>query len=188
VGILARRGSRRRPAAAQDSARVGERTFYRYFDSKDDLLVEGAMAWIGQLQEAIRGRPAAENPYQAVARAMTALAGDVARDEPGPQAWLLSAERPLAVLRRVEPRPARRLERAITDALLARLDVAEDAADSRHTPKEAEFDAQLVARIAVAALRTALLWQRGHARPGGPAFQHVFGEAFTRLSEIAGVP
>jgi AcrR family transcriptional regulator len=168
---------------------VGERTFYRYFDSKDDLLAEGAIAWIGQLQEAIRGRPATEKPYEAVARAMTALAGDVAGDQPGPQAWLVSAERPLAVLRRVEPRPARRLERAIADALLVRLDVAEDAADSHPTPAEAEFDAQLVARVAVAALRTALLWQRGgHARPGDPGFQHVLGEAFTRLRQLAGAP
>jgi AcrR family transcriptional regulator len=175
-------------AQIAEAAQVGERTFYRYFESKDDLLAERAIAWIGQLQEAIRGRPAAENPYQAVARAMTALVGDVARDEPGPQAWLLSAERPLAVLRRVEPRPARRLEQAITDALLARLEVADDAADSHAPPEEAEFDAQLVARIAVAALRTALLWQRGRARPEGPGFQHVLGEAFTRLSQLAGAP
>jgi len=173
-------------AQITEAAQVGERTFYRYFDSKEDLLADGAITWIGQLQEAIRGRPATENPYQAVARAMTALVGDLARDEPGPQAWLLSAERPLAVLRRVEPRPARRLEQAITDALLARLDAAEDAADSHPAPEEAEFEAQLVARIAVAALRTALLWQRGHARPEGPGFRHVLGETFTRISQLAG--
>jgi len=173
-------------AQIAEAAQVGERTFYRYFDTKDDLLAERAIAWIGQLKEAIRGRPAAENPYQAVARAMTALAGDVARHEPGPRAWLLSAERPLAVLRRVEPRPARRLEQAITDALLARLDVTQGAADSHATPGEAEFEAQLVARIAVATLRTALIWQRGHAKPEGPGFQLALGEAFTRLSQLAG--
>ncbi len=54
-------------AQIAQTAGVGERTFYRYFDSKEDLLAERAITWIGLLGEAIRARPAAETPYQAVA-------------------------------------------------------------------------------------------------------------------------
>src|ERR1700685_4024472 len=72
-------------AQIAELAQVGERTFYRYFAGKEDLLAVRALAWIDRLQQAIRGRPAAENSLQAVAYAMTALAGELVRDEPAHQ-------------------------------------------------------------------------------------------------------
>ncbi len=165
-------------------AQVGERTFYRYFGSKEDLLAERALAWIDRLREAIRSRPARETSYQAVARAMTALVGDQARNGAAHQTWILGAQQPLARLRRVEPRPARRLEQAIADALLARLSAGQAETGLQRSSAAAEFEAQLVGRVAVAALRTAVIWQRNHTGANGQEIEHLLGDAFTRLSQL----
>jgi AcrR family transcriptional regulator len=159
------------------AARVGERTFYRYFGTKEELLAEGALDWIDRLQAAIRSRPAAETPYQAVAAAMTAMAGELARPGPEHDGWILSPPQPLALLRRVEPRPLRRLEQAVADAVLARVDVAGQA-------PMAEFEAQLLARVAVATLRTVFTYQRRQADSSGAGIEGLLGEAFIRLSSL----
>jgi len=173
-------------AQITELAQVGERTFYRYFGSKEDLLADRALAWIGRLEDAIRRRPPSENSYQAVACAMTTLAGDLARDKPEHQAAIFGAQQPLALLHRVEPRPARRLEQAIAGALADRLGAELTAAVPRQASPEIMFEAQLVARVAVAALRTAILWQRNHTGTEGQGIGHLLGEAFTRLGQLAG--
>jgi AcrR family transcriptional regulator len=166
------------------AAGVGERTFYRYFGTKEDLPADRDLAWIGRVRDAIRSRPATENSYQAVAGAMTAMAGDLARGEPGQQAWVSRAQ-PLAALRGAGQRPARRLEQAIAEGLLARGQPAPAAGGPPPGPPEAEFEAQLIARVAVAALRSAVLWQRGPAGTDGPGFERLLAGAFTRLSHLA---
>lgn len=160
------------------AAGVGERTFYRYFDGKEDLLAERALAWIDRLNEAIRARPAAESPYQAVANAMTAMGDELARSQPEYKGWMVGAVRPLAPLRRVEPRPLRRLEQSIAGAVLAR-HAATAAPQDAEGASAAEFEAQLLASIAVAALRIAVARQRKNA--DGPGIDALLKEAFTRL-------
>jgi AcrR family transcriptional regulator len=164
------------------AAQVGERTFYRYFGSKEELLAERALGWIDALQEAIRSRPVTETPYQAVAAAMTALAGELTG--PGPDGWILSPAQPLALLRRVEPRPLRRLEQAVTDAVLARMDAATSGSGSTGRAPMADFEAQLLARVAVATLRTVFAYQRRHADSAGVEIGRSLGEAFARLSDL----
>jgi AcrR family transcriptional regulator len=168
-------------AEIASAAGVGERTFYRYFAGKEELLAERALTWIGALAEAIRQRPAAEAPYQAVARAMAGAVAELAAGAGG--AWILSeGTQPLALLRQVTPRPLRRLEQAITGAILDRL------AAGPETAPAAQFEAQLVARAAVAALRTAALRYREQAASGGPALDSLLREAFTRLTQLTSPP
>jgi AcrR family transcriptional regulator len=167
-------------AQIADAAGVGERTFYRYFDSKEELLAERAITWIGQLGDAIRARPAAETPYQAVAGAMSAMAPQLSRGQPEDQAWILGTAQPLGGMRRVEPRPLRRLEQTIAGAVLARLDAP--AGLQPPTP-QAEFEALLLARVAVATLRTVIVSQR--TRGGRRArLNTALAQAFSRLSQL----
>jgi AcrR family transcriptional regulator len=168
-------------------AQVGERTFYRYFGSKDELLAERALAWIERLQAAIRARPAAETPYQAVTAAMTAMAGELRPSGPESEGWILGPPRPLAALRQVEPRPLRRLEQAVAGAILSRLSAS--AAGSGGTAgitPDAEFEAQLLANVAVTALRTVFVYRRQQADSADMEIGRLLGEAFTRLSALAG--
>jgi AcrR family transcriptional regulator len=166
------------------AARVGERTFYRYFDGKDDLLAEQALSWIDVLHQAIRDRPAQEGPYLAVARAMSAVAGQLAAEAATGGAWILTdLPRPVAVLRRATPAPLRRLERSIAEALLSRPAEPEPAAGAA----TARLRAQLVARAAVAVLRTAAGRHRELVREGerSPGVQELLRECFAELAEAA---
>ena len=167
-------------AQIAETAGVAERTFYRYFESKEDLLAERAITWIGLLGEAIRARPAAETPYQAVAVAMSVMARQLTRGQPDYQAWILGTAQPLATVRLAEPRPLRRLEQTIAEAVLARLDVA---AGPQPPDPEAEVEALLLARVTVATLRTVIVSQRtrGGRRAG---LDVVLARAFTRLSQL----
>jgi AcrR family transcriptional regulator len=171
-------------AQIASSARVGERTFYRYFDGKDDLLAEQALTWIDVLHQAIRDRPAQEGPYLAVARAMSAVAGDLAADAGPGGAWILTdLPRPVAVLRRATPAPLRHLERSIAEALLAR--PAEPGRDA--DPATGRLRAQLVARAAVAVLRTAAGRHRELVREGvpSPGVEQLLRECFAELAEVS---
>ena len=168
-------------------ARVGERTFYRYFDGKDDLLAEQALAWIDVLHQAISDRPPQEAAYEAVAGAMTAVAGQLATDTATGGAWILTdLPRPIATLRRATPAPLRRLERSVTDALLTR------EPDGPPGPDEgsARLRAQLVARTAVGVLRTAAGHHRELVREGrqSPGVEQLLRECFAELADLVRLP
>jgi AcrR family transcriptional regulator len=168
-------------AQIASTAGVGERTFYRYFDTKDDLLAEQALAWIDLLHAAIRDRPAHEPPYPAVARAMSAVAAQLAADTAGGGDWILTAlPRPIATLRRATPWPLRRLERSIADALQQR----------QPDPPSDDASATLVARAAVVVLRTAAgrhreLVRNGHPSPG---LDHLLHDTFAQLTTLTSEP
>ena len=168
------------------AAQVGERTFYRYFDGKDALLAEQALAWIDVLHDAIRDRPADEAPYLAVARAMTAVAGQHAAATGAGATWILTeTSQLLALLRRATPRPLRRLEQSIAAAILHRLEAAPGGNTQPPGPPP-EFQAQLLARVAVAALRTAAIYHREQVRGGAtsPGVERLLRDAFAQLADL----
>jgi hypothetical protein len=118
---------------------------------------------------------------------MTAMAGELTPGGPENEGWILGPPRPLAALRQVEPRPLRRLQQAVAAAILSRLDasVAESGDPAAVTPA-AEFEAQLLANVAVTALRTVFVYRRQQADSADMEIGRLLGEAFTRLSELAG--
>jgi AcrR family transcriptional regulator len=72
VGVLA--------AAAQ----ISERTFYRYFDSRDDVLVEYAMQGAARIPSQLAARPSDEPPLQALVLAI-AMRDEAAKEHS--RAW-----------------------------------------------------------------------------------------------------
>jgi AcrR family transcriptional regulator len=164
--------------AIADGAGVTERTFYRYFDGKEGLLAEEATGWTDKLCDAIRERPPGEGPYIAVRNAMIAVARELTRPSGDSSlAHLIEVPRPLELVRRSSPRPLRRLEAAITDALHAR----------RGSPQE-DFADQVVGRIAVAALRSAAIRHRELLATSGvsPGLAQLLTEAFATISKVTG--
>jgi AcrR family transcriptional regulator len=136
-----------------DAAGVTERTFYRYFDGKQGLVAEDVDRWIETLHDAIRDRPAHEPPAVAVRRALVALRQEIAKSTRAKPIWLFTNQpRPYELLQKSAPRPLLRFEQAITDAILARTESEPDA--------ETRFNAELVARVAVAMIRSAAIYQR----------------------------
>jgi AcrR family transcriptional regulator len=158
------------------AAGVTERTFYRYFAGKEELIAGRAQEWIEALHDAVAERPAEEGPLSAVERAMSALARE-AGERGSEGVWLFGgAARPLL---RVSARPLIRVERAITSALLSR---------GGGSPAEEErFQAELLARVAVAVLRTALLSHRrfGDEGEASPGIEALIGAGFAALRGLA---
>jgi len=176
------------------TAAVTERTFYRYFDGKEGLIADEYLTWLDRLHDAIVARPAAEAPLVAVQRAMTAVARQAAAEPELAPLWLFSEGSPIRTLRRFEPRPLLRLEASIAAAILTRMrtDGASDgaAAESEPAPGGAdeEFKTRVLGRVAIAALRSAVIRHRELRAAGedGPqAVEQLLDQAFAIIREQA---
>lgn len=74
--------------AISDAAGVTERTFFRYFASKDDLVANDMSEWLAKLEEALRETDEGLPVLVALERAILATL-----DEPGPVAgWLFPSD------------------------------------------------------------------------------------------------
>ena len=143
------------------AANVTERTFYRYFDGKEDLVAGEYLSWLTTLQAAIIGRPAQEPPFVAVQRAMTSLGHQAAGRGLLPR-WLFDDGPPGVRLRQSGLRPMLRFEDSIADAILARLRATRAAEPGQAGQDEPDdtFSAQVMGRICVAAFRSARIRYR----------------------------
>jgi len=143
-----------------ETAGVTERTFFRYFESKEELIADQALAFMPVIQAAIVHRPLAEPPLQAVRAAMIELgraAERLAQRPPTP--FLMFQDGPPAPhLRRSAAVLLTRFEAAFAEALRVRLAMP---APGRPVPQDIDYHAEVLARTVVAACRSAYLreWQ-----------------------------
>lgn len=127
------------------AAGVTERTFFRYFPSKEDLVLDEILDLIPVVRDKVVARPATEDPYAAVLGAALELtaAGGVGLMFSGPPQHF-----PGRPVRQFLP-VLSKFETGLADALLERL-AAQDPEAA--TPLRAE----VLARAAVGAMRSAL--------------------------------
>lgn len=127
------------------AAGVTERTFFRYFPSKEDLVLGEILDMIPVFQDHVRGRPAEESPYTAVLNVTLALAagpdGRLNVLFSGPPRRFTKPKGQFSVLGQFED--------GIADALADRLGGDGGAADSA-------LRAAVLARASVGAMRSAL--------------------------------
>jgi AcrR family transcriptional regulator len=162
------------------AAKVTERTFFRYFAGKEALLVEDIEAWLPTFGLLIRQRPPGERPLQAVEEATLQMAGEnrgAMRTNP---AWLFLHGPPVSGLGKSAPRLLLRFEEEVAQALLDR-QRSNGSADT-----EQEFTCQVVARCAVAALRSAGIrdWQLRQTDQPGHAPADLIRQAFSLAREM----
>ncbi|TIC87720.1 TetR family transcriptional regulator [Nocardioides sp. GY 10113] len=137
-----------------DAAGVTERTFFRYFGSKDELLVDLILGGLPLLQAAIAARPAGEAPLAAVKGALIDTVSAVMDDERRPVlARLFEGGPPGVHLQQAGAHLLLRLEAAFAEALEQRLYGGSGAEIS----DAAAFRAEVLAAVAVAATRRALM-------------------------------
>jgi len=147
-----------------DAAGVTERTFFRYFPDKEALLIKDIEEWLPVLGAEISRRPAEDSSLDAVENALFALAGRMYESRPN-LTWLFHDGPPGPKLAKSTPGLLLRFEQEIADALTERLRRRGDV------PPDEEFRTQVLARCAVAALRSAgirhwqLSQQGNHAHP-----------------------
>ena len=172
------------------AAGVTERTFYRYFDGKEDLMAEEYLTWLDRLHDAILARPAAEPPLEAVQRAMVSLGRQAAAERVLAPLWLFSGGPQMRTLRRFEPRPMLRLESAISRAIMARIRAEHGPADPQAAPADLDedFRTRVLGRVCVAALRSAVIQYR-ELRASGPvapqAVEQLLDQAFEVIRKHA---
>jgi len=165
------------------AAGVTERTFYRYFEGKEGLLIEEVVDRVDQFGAAIRARPPDEAPLGAVLGAARAVLS-TEREQRGvsPVLRLLETERPFRSLVRPSIRPLRQLEDVIAAALSDRATSSGQRDDS--TPS---FEDEVVARVVVAALRSATIRHRAllAAAAESPGVAELFLAALSVVGELA---
>lgn len=159
-----------------DAAGVTERTFYRYFEGKEGLFAEEAIRWMEALRTAIVARPIAEPALQAIAHAMTTVIGTNLDRGLG---RVFEGARPLQALQRASPRPLRRLEDTIAEALR-----------ERQGAVEVSFGDEVIARATVATLRSAVIRHRVllGANQVSPGVARLLQDAFAVLTKGAEAP
>ncbi|HEX3592663.1 MAG TPA: TetR family transcriptional regulator [Pseudonocardiaceae bacterium] len=159
-------------------AGVTERTFFRYFESKEDLVADQTLDWLPVVAAAIRHRPVAEPPLTAVREALlqlTTLATAVDLRRPIPL-WLFTDGPPAPRMRRSAPGLLLKIESCLAEAIRARLRAG--------TEPPTDYLADIVARVAVAACRSAFIrdWQlRTDGVVDRPPLPELLRQAFTVL-------
>jgi AcrR family transcriptional regulator len=160
-----------------EDAGVGERTFYRYFDGKEALLDDELQRWIDAVADALRTRPLHEGPLIAVEHTIVALSEAIAATpEQRPEWMFTAAPRPFEVIAGSAPRPLLRFEDAIANALLAR------------DPQAGSSAVQLLARVAVAVIRSAAIQRQELDLHAPGSFGPLVRDAFAQLRAVTGGP
>ena len=105
-----------------EAAGVTERTFFRYFAGKEELIIEDALGWLPVLLEAIRARPAREDVATALRQAIREV-GTLLSASPRPTPlWLFSDGPPGARISRMPTGTLLRIEADLAAVIRERLE------------------------------------------------------------------
>jgi AcrR family transcriptional regulator len=150
-----------------EAAGVTERTFFRYFAGKEELIIEDALGWLPILLEAIRARPGREDVATALRQAIREV-GTLLSASPRPTPlWLFSDGPPGARISRMPTGTLLRIEADLAAVIRERLErtgrrVPADQSDQPAqagpvSPADPDYLAELLARITLAMLRSAMI-------------------------------
>lgn len=135
-----------------EAAGVTERTFFRYFAGKEELIIDDALGWLPVLVDAIRARPDDEDVATALRRAIQDV-GVLLSASPRPTPlWLFSDGPPGPRISRKPTGALLRIEAELAGVIRERLDRggARGLADP-------DYVADLLARITLAMIRSAMI-------------------------------
>jgi AcrR family transcriptional regulator len=158
------------------AAGVTERTFFRYFGGKAELIVEDVLTWLPALQQLVRSQPATMSPVAALRSAFLAL-HEYNANSTAPTFMTLFSEGPpgpqIAASRRW------RWFTAVMDALVTALLDRENSVD-----EETRYRIEVAVWATVAVFRTALVrhWELRSAGRPAPHVADLVREAFDQLS------
>jgi AcrR family transcriptional regulator len=145
-----------------DAVDVSERTFFRYFEAKEDLLLPGLVDFFDAVAEALRDRPATESPLAAI----HAATRDAARTVRHPGSFIPFVPAVQASAPGIDQRLVKALtawEGRLADLLAERAQTAEPALDS----STVRLHADVTARVAISVLRASMITARTRLAAGG---------------------
>jgi AcrR family transcriptional regulator len=134
-----------------EAAGVTERTFFRYFAGKEELILDDALGWLPVLLDAIRRRPDDEDVGTAVRQAL-ADTGALLSASPRPTPlWLFSDGPPGTRISRMPTGTLLKIETDLAAVIRERLE------RTRRDVADPDYLADLLARIVLAMIRSAMI-------------------------------
>jgi AcrR family transcriptional regulator len=161
------------------AAGVTERTFFRYFTGKDELIIDEALGWLPDLRERLRTRPASEDPVTALRRSVLGLASSLASSPRPSLLWLYAEGPPGARNTLLRPGVALKIEADLAEVIRKRLERSGQA-----SAIDNEYLADILARTTLALIRSVLIrdWQlRTDGDRKRPSAATLINQAFSTL-------
>jgi AcrR family transcriptional regulator len=134
-----------------EAAGVTERTFFRYFTGKEELILDDALGWLPVLLDAIRGRPDEEDVGAAVRQALLDTGARLSASPRPTPVWLFSGGPPGT---RISRMPAGTLLKIETDLAAV---IRERLMRTHRDVADPDYLADLLARIILAMIRSAMI-------------------------------
>ncbi len=163
-----------------EAAGVTERTFFRYFAGKEELIIDDVLGWLQDLNARIRARPASEDPVTAVRRSVLDLAASLTGSPRPAPLWLFSDGPPAArVISRGAPGIMLKIESDLVEVIRDRL--VRSGQVYRIDP---DYLAGLLGRATLALIRSVMIrsWQLRDAEAAGlPGAAALIDQAFSIL-------
>ena len=133
------------------AAGVTERTFFRYFTGKEELILDDALGWLPVLLDAIRDRPDDEDPGTALRAALQDVGALLSASPRPTPIWLFSGGPPGTRISRMPAGTLLKIETDLASVIRERLERTHgEVADP-------DYVADLLARITLAMIRSAMI-------------------------------
>lgn len=163
------------------AANVTERTFFRYFTSKDELVAHRVLDTLPALRAAIVARPQEEAPLGAIHAVMRAMVAAAAADPNEPSTLRLFDSGPPGVrLARTGANLLLRIEETLAEAVHERLHHPPLGSESEHGSKP-DLHCEVLAAAAVAAARRALIRYTSQGPGMTKSVEQLIDDAFETL-------
>lgn len=171
-----------------EAAGIAPRTFFYYFDTKEDVVLADYARRLDRIIEELSRRPLEEPPWRALKESFLAVAGDYEEEQHLlRRRFTVMAHNPSVFARSLQLQAG--WEDGLARALIERAERA-TATDSRGVPKQvtawgASVEPRLLAAAAVATMRSSLRqWLESTVGPGSPqqALPPLVAHCFDRLA------
>ena len=145
-----------------EAAGVNERTFFRYFAGKEELIIEDALSWLPVLLDKLRDRPDDEDVRTALRRAIQDVGALLSASPRPTPLWLFSdgppgtriSRKPTGTLLRIEADLGAVIRERLERTGLGSTGLGSTGGDG---PADTDYLAEILARITLAMIRSAMI-------------------------------
>jgi AcrR family transcriptional regulator len=136
---------------------VNERTFFRYFTGKEELIIEDALGWLPVLLDKLRDRPDDEDVGTALRRAIQQVGALLSASPRPTPLWLFSDGPPGTRISRMPTGTLLRIEADLAAVIRERLERTMASGTGGGGLPDTDYLAEMLARITLAMIRSAMI-------------------------------
>ena len=140
-----------------EAAGVTERTFFRYFTGKEELIIEDALSWLPVLLDKLSRRPDDEDVGTALRRAIQDVGTLLSASARPTPLWLFSDGPPGTRISRTPAGTLLRIEADLATVIRERLERTVPGRTGGSGQPDPDYLADVLARITLAMIRSAMI-------------------------------